>query len=139
VIRVSIAPYLLVVVALAVPGAAAQAATVRHRHHRARHVSRVHLQAAPQQVAARPDPNALAPAPVPNLDVSAPDPPLPPDTASVVPGNLQLHFPSLGNGFLPGSSSSDVSNIDQPNVPGVNIVVPLSTPKPAGNADQPAP
>jgi hypothetical protein len=76
---------------------------------------------------------------MPNQDAGPPSAPLPPNTASVVPGNLQLHFPSLGDGYLPGSSSSDVSNITQPNVPGVSIVVPLSPPQKTTDSDQPAP
>jgi hypothetical protein len=102
----------------------------RHRQHRARLAK--HTPAPPPvPVTARPDPDALAPAPMPNADITPPQRILPPNQPSLDPGNLQLHYPDIGNGYLPYSSSDYGDNERAPIVPGMSVVVPLTqTPPP---------
>jgi hypothetical protein len=105
-----------------------------HHHRRIHHHK--HLAMRPpapptMPVASRADPNALAPAPVPNVDAAPPQKELPPNQASLDPGNLQLHYPDIGNGYLPNSSSDHGDNERAPIVPGMSVVVPLTqTPPP---------
>ena len=69
------------------------------------------------------------PAPMPNEDIGPPRAPT--DTsASVDPGSLSIHYPPLGNGYLPGSSPQDMANTQTPKVPGVTVNMPLQQPQP---------
>ncbi len=102
------------------------------RHHRRRHG--VHLQpqaAAPVEAPAPVQAGSpgTAPAPMPNEDIGPPRPAASNDT-SVDPGNLSIHYPSLGNGYVPGSSPQDMENNQTPKVPGVTVKVPLEQPRP---------
>jgi hypothetical protein len=105
-----------------------------HHHRHVRHRTHLALRSparSPVPVAARPDPDALAPAPVPNVDATPPQKALPPNQPSLDPGNLQLHYPDIGNGYLPYSSSDYGDNERAPMVPGMSVVVPLTqTPPP---------
>ena len=111
-----------------------------HRHHHARHRP-VHLQApastepseaqrdAAAQKAASNAAAGTSPAPVPNEDAG---PPRAGQSASaqVTPGTLGIHYPPLGDGYLPGSSSTDMDNQTTPAVPGVNYHAPIQNPAP---------
>jgi hypothetical protein len=125
----------------AAPAGHAASPTHPVRRHR-RHTVRYH-RAAPAAPPSQPAPQAAAdgttPAPVPNEDVGPPR--KAPDTdASVDPGTLQIHYPPLGNGYLPGSSPQDMANTQTPKVPGVTVNVPLqqATPQPAAPGAPPA-
>jgi hypothetical protein len=84
-------------------------------------------------VPSQPGPQADAgttPAPVPNEDIGPPrtgqDP-----RPSLDPGSLQIHYPPLGDGYLPGSSPQDMANQQTPSVPGATVKVPLQQAAPA--------
>jgi hypothetical protein len=106
------------------------ASTKRHlitHHHRYRHHTRVRVaHVAPPPAVTRPDPNALAEAPVPNENIGPPNDDPPPNVPSLHPGNLQLHFPNLGDGYLPASDSATMDNEHAPTVPGLTVRVPLT-------------
>jgi len=101
--------------------------TVRHRHGAHRHVSRhvPHSHSKPPVDGG----DRLAAAPVPNENIGPPaaDHPNTP-SPSVQPGELQMHFPPAGDGFLPASSHTEMDNLDTPKVPGVTVKVPVGTP-----------
>jgi len=137
-LRISLLLTLAAAPAWSQPGQSAAAikppqAPVRH-HRRIRHPTHAAIRPAappPAPEAARTDPNALAPAPVPDADATAPPKVLPPNQPSLDPGNLQLHYPDIGNGYLPYSSSDYGDNERAPIVPGMSVVVPLTqTPPP---------
>jgi hypothetical protein len=111
------------------------APTSPHRavhHHRYRHHPHPNVaHAAPPPAAPKPDPNALAAAPVPNENIGPPRDDPPPNVASLHPGNLQLHFPNLGDGYLPASDSATMDNEHTPTVPGLTVRVPLTQKPPA--------
>ena len=94
-----------------------------HRRYRHRTHLRVARTAAPP---AHPDPNALASAPVPNENIGPPRDDPPPNVPYLHPGNLQLHFPNLGDGYLPASDSATMDNEHAPTVPGLTVRVPLT-------------
>jgi hypothetical protein len=50
--------------------------------------------------------------------------------ATVTPGSMSIHYPPTGDGFLPGSSSSDMDNHTTPAVPGVQYQAPIANPAP---------
>jgi hypothetical protein len=130
---------LTIALALTLAASPGLARVAHHRHHHHRRPTH-DLAALPPAPVPAPDPNAPAPAPVPNVDATPPQKILPPDRASLEPGNLQLHFPPVGEGFLPGSSSEQMDNERAPVVPGVSIEIPLSQTPPRGaGSDQPAP
>jgi len=99
----------------------------RHRHHLMR------LKAQPPVPAgALPPSQASAgttPAPVPNEDIGPPRAPTG-TSATVDPGNLSIHYPPLGNGYVPGSSEQDMANTQTPKVPGVTVNVPWQQAQP---------
>jgi hypothetical protein len=101
-----------------------------HARYRHRHVMRLRPPApvgtpAPVQAGSP----GTTPAPVPNEDIGPPR--SPPDTsASVNPGSLSIHYPPLGQGYLPGSSPQDMANTQTPKVPGVTVKVPLDEARP---------
>ncbi len=101
--------------------------SVRHRHGRRHHAARP---VSPPKSDARPGgTDALQPAPVPNEDARPPET----DTAatpepSLHPGQLQMHFPPSGEGYLPGSSHTEMDNLNTPKVPGVTIKLPVGDP-----------
>jgi len=98
------------------------------RHHRAHARQRRH---AAQIPAPRPPTAPSTPqqttAPVPNEAAEPPRDQLQPGL-NVVPGNLQLHFPPVGDGYLPSSSSQTLDDSHAPKVPGVTLTVPLGAP-----------
>ena len=105
-------------------------AKVHHVHHRRRHAGLT--PAAPAPIAPAPlqaGSPGTSPAPVPNEDVGPPRTP-PSTDASVDPGNLSIHYPPLGQGYLPGSSPQDMANTQTPKVPGVTVNVPLQQARP---------
>jgi hypothetical protein len=109
-------------------------APVRLHHHHHHHVS-YHRPAQPlansPAAAGTHMAAGTSPAPVPNENIGPPQPP--PDTsAEVDPGTLHIHYPPLGNGYLPGSSPQDMANTQTPQVPGVTVKMPLQpdTPQP---------
>ncbi len=109
------------------PASVPSPATPVHRH-RHRHTARHPLTQAPSPVPppARSDADAAGttPAPVPNEDIGPPR--VPPGTSpSLDPGSLHLHYPPLGDGYLPGSSPQDMANSQTPKVPGATYTVPL--------------
>ena len=109
------------------PSAAPQvkAPVIHHVHRRRR---RVGLRPAAPAPVAPPAVQAgspgTSPAPVPNEDVGPPRAPTS-TSATVDPGNLSIHYPPLGQGYLPGSSPQDMANTQTPKVPGVTVNVPL--------------
>ncbi len=112
------------------PPVAAPVKTHHARHHR-RHT--VRLQAQPSAPIGSPAPSqaeaGTTPAPMPNEDIGPPRAPT--DTsASVDPGSLSIHYPPLGNGYLPGSSPQDMANTQTPKVPGVTVNMPLQQAQP---------
>ncbi len=84
----------------------------------------MHAVAPPVQPPPAPE---LTAAPVPDRNLDPPNQALDPGV-NVVPGNLQLHFPPMGNGYLPNSSSQALDNSHTPKVPGVTLSVPLGAP-----------
>jgi hypothetical protein len=105
--------------------------SAHHRHH-ARHA-----QISPDEAAAipsQPQPQADAhpgtePAPVPNEDIGPPSHTVPSGGEYTAQG-MGIHYPPIGNGYLPGSSSSDMDNRTTPAVPGVQYQTPLANPAP---------
>jgi len=96
-----------------------------HRAHHARHVRK----ADPATAAAKPAslPPAIAgtePAPVPNEAVNDVPPGQAPETR-VTPSMLQLHYPSLGDGYVQGSSPQAMDDRNAAKAPGVEVQVPL--------------
>lgn len=72
-----------------------------------------------------PDAARLAPAPLPNRDAAPP--PAPPQSGAQVSGErLQIHYPAIGDGYLPGSSSVVIDNARAARVPGVQVRIPVS-------------
>ncbi len=113
--------------AVTVPPMPDQMPKPHHTRHRRRHV--VHLRPEPAAPTAAPAPvqagsPGTAPAPMPNEDVGPPRA-APNTDASVSPGNLSIHYPPLGQAYLPGSSQQDMANTQTPKVPGVTVKVPL--------------
>ncbi len=96
-----------------------------HHHHRVTHHLRPQPGAPiPQPAPSETDAAGTTPAPVPNEDIG------PPRAAeqtspSLDPGSLRLHYPPLGDGYLPGSSPQDMANTQTPKVPGATYTVPL--------------
>lgn len=101
-------------------------------HHAAHHPHRGPHHHAPPKLAALPAPPpapaqtaVLVPAPVPDPysrpPVSVPDP-----DPHLSGGNLQIQYPDIGDGFVPGSSSSVIDNEHMPMVPGLSVKLPLS-------------
>ena len=99
-------------------------------HHSVHHLRRRHRQAhavPPAQPRGQaPVPAGLVPAPVPDENVGPPAA----DNAgtpgpSVHPGDLQMHYPPSGEGFLPGSSHTAMDNLNTPKAPGVTVQVPV--------------
>jgi len=116
------------------PQASAPAApSPAHPVHHHRHRTRLSLHPAtpspatpsPAQVAAA----GTSPAPVPNEDIGPPRAPLD-SRGEVTPGSMSIHYPPNGDGYLPGSSSSDMDNRTTPSVPGVQYQAPLASPAP---------
>ena len=70
-------------------------------------------------------------APLPNENEEPPREQLQPGL-NVVPGNLQLHFPPSGDGYLPASSEQTLDDTRTPRVPGVTLTVPLGQPNQSG-------
>lgn len=97
----------------------------RHpRHHLVRHThAAAHpaLQAAPVSRATPTE----AEAPVPDLDREPPPNEVPP-TTQLSGGNLQLHYPHIGDGYVPGSSSATMDDAHTDKVPGLTVTVPIS-------------
>ncbi len=111
------------------PPAPAAPHPVHHRHHHVRYHRPSAAPPAPGQTAPQTDADGTTPAPVPNENIGPPR--SPPDTsAQVNPGSLQIHYPALGNGYLPGSSPQDMANQQTPSVPGVTVKVPLQPAEP---------
>ena len=117
------------------PAAVPQVQVPPRTHHLRRHRHRViGLQGQPPAPIGTPAPQeagtaGTSPAPVPNEDIGPPRTPTATDP-SVDPGNLSIHYPPLGNGYLPGSSPQDVANTQTPKVPGVTVKVPLEQARP---------
>ena len=111
-------------IAVAQPSPAPVKPPAHHHHrHRTRHI---HVPPTPAPPPAAPETDAAGttPAPVPNEDIG------PPNTQSSAspsldPGSLHLHYPPLGDGYLPGSSPQDMANTQTPKVPGAVYTVPL--------------
>jgi hypothetical protein len=121
---------LLLTLALTAP-AWSQEQPPHHRRHHHHHTAPARTAPPPAQAAAKPDPTAPTPAPVPNANVNAPQQTPPEGRPSIEPGNVQLHLPESGDGFLPGSTADHGDNERAPVVPGVSIVVPLGQAPPA--------
>ncbi len=95
-----------------------------HHRHRTHHV---HVPPAPPSVpapASEADADGTTPAPVPNQDIGPPGAQAS-TSPSLDPGSLHLHYPPLGDGYLPGSSPQDMANTQTPKVPGAVYTVPL--------------
>lgn len=110
------------------PAPATPAPVHHHRHHHA--VYHRPPPAPPASPEAAPQASAgTSPAPVPNENIGPPQ--APPDTSTQVdPGTLHIHYPPLGNGYLPGSSPQDMANTQTPQVPGVTVKMPLQQGQP---------
>jgi hypothetical protein len=108
------------------PAAPHHPPTPHHGHFR-HHRHRVAVNAARPPQAPPPATPVEAAAPLPNEDVQPPHEQLQPGV-NVVPGNLQLHFPPSGDGYLPASSEQTLDETRAPKVPGVTLTVPLGQP-----------
>jgi hypothetical protein len=114
------------------PGKQSPVTHPKHRRHRHRASLRVPdlnnvpaLRPSPAQQAAA----GTTPAPVPNEDIGPPQRPL--DAGGeVTPGGMSIHYPPLGDGYLPGSSSTDMDNRTTPAVPGLKYEEPIQNPPP---------
>jgi hypothetical protein len=118
------------VVAQAPAPAAAQAVPAPSAHPRRRHHALYHRPPQAHPAAAAPlVAGGTSEAPVPNENVGPPE--APPDTRTQIdPGTLHIHYPPLGNGYLPGSSPQDMANTQTPQVPGVTVKIPLQQGQP---------
>jgi hypothetical protein len=110
------------------PAAAAPPPAHHHRHHHAIYHRKPPVpppspEGAPQASA------GTSPAPVPNENIGPPQAPPEPST-QIDPGTLHIHYPPLGNGYLPGSSPQDMANTQTPQVPGVTVKIPLQQGQP---------
>jgi len=126
--------------------------TVHHSTHHTAHHRRTHRgrlnQDQAASIAPQPQPSGAAhpgtePAPVPNEDIGPPNHNLPSE-GEVSPGSMAIHYPPTGEGYLPGSSSSDMDNRTTPSVPGVQYQTPIANPAPQplpapGSGDMPKP
>ena len=63
-------------------------------------------------------------APTPDANLVPPAEYVPP-TASVLPGTMQLHYPPVGEGYVPGSSSQSMDDARTAKVPGLTVHVPI--------------
>jgi hypothetical protein len=103
--------------------------TPRHRRYLASHRAR-HAHVPPPPAAAGLQVPAEMPAPVPDLDREPP-----PDTAPAVTalsgGTLQMHYPHVGDGYVPGSSPAVLDDAHTPKVPGMTVTVPLTQTPPS--------
>jgi hypothetical protein len=107
--------------------------SIHSMHHLARHryVRRhgaVHQVAPVQRVGRVNEADGLEAAPVPDENVARPavDNAVTPGPA-LAPGELQMHYPPSGEGFLPGSSHTSMDNLNTPKVPGVTLAVPVGS------------
>jgi len=104
------------------PAAAQPGRHVRHTRHR--HKAEA---VPPAPAVASKLPPAIAgtePAPVPNEAVSDVPPGQAPAT-QVTPSLLQLHYPSVGDGYVQGSSPQAMDDRNTAKAPGVEVQVPL--------------
>jgi len=104
-------------------------APIHHTRHarQARHMQRhVHKPDAPPVQAAKPLPAVAGtePAPVPNEAVADVPPGQAPAT-HITPSLLQLHYPSVGDGYVQGSSPQAMDDRNTAKAPGVEVQVPL--------------
>jgi hypothetical protein len=96
-----------------------------HRAHHARHVRKADLATAAAKPASLPAAIAgTEPAPVPNEAVNDVPPGQAPETR-VTPSMLQLHYPSVGDGYVQGSSPQAMDDRNAAKAPGVEVQVPL--------------
>jgi hypothetical protein len=101
-------------------------------HHRARHHHHYRRHPPPPLASLRPSPRPAADyteAPRPRADLLPPKEAIPPSTA-IVPGNLQLHYPPSGEGYVRGSSPQAMDDERTAKFPGVTLHVPLENPAP---------
>jgi hypothetical protein len=91
----------------------------RHTHHPARPAP-----PAPPAVAQNAATQGTQPAPVPNENVDDVPPGQAPAT-HVTPSMLQLHYPNVGDGYIPGSSPSAMDDRNAAKAPGVEVQVPI--------------
>jgi hypothetical protein len=115
--------------AAAPAGKAAPAHTVHHAVHHTHRARRLHWIGHHAPIPPGPHPAADArpgeePAPLPNPD-SQPPPDPPREGADVSGGTLQMHYPHIGDGFVPGSNHAVLDDNNTPHVPGVTVAVPL--------------
>ncbi len=96
-----------------------------HIHHtrHTRHVPRPTPPAAPAVAQDRAT-QGTQPAPVPNENVDDVPPGQAPAT-HVTPSLLQLHYPNVGDGYVPGSSPSAMDDRNAAKAPGVEVQVPI--------------
>jgi hypothetical protein len=98
--------------------------TVRHaRHHTVKPPPRLNATVAPPQLPG-------SPAPVPDENAAAP-PDDKPQQAEVSPGIMQLHYPPMGNGYIPGSSPQAMDDRRTAKAGGVEVTLPLHQAAPA--------
>jgi hypothetical protein len=95
---------------------------VHHTRH-SRHVARPATPAAPSAAQNTAAPGTQ-PAPVPNENVEDVPPGQAPAT-HVTPSMLQLHYPNVGDGYIPGSSPSAMDDRNAAKAPGVEVQVPI--------------
>ena len=69
-------------------------------------------------------PPAYTEAPQPNANLLPPAEPVP-QSVSVVPGNLQLHYPPSGDGYVLGSSPQAMDDEHTARFPGLTVHFPM--------------
>jgi len=123
-----IAPFLIAVAcchaAAADPAPTQTPAHPTHRAHHARHVRKPDPTVAAKPASLPPAIAGTEPAPVPNEAVNDVPPGQAPETR-VTPSLLQLHYPSVGDGYVQGSSPQAMDDRNAAKAPGVEVQVPL--------------
>jgi hypothetical protein len=108
------------------------AAPAHVHHHRPRHHAPRVASAPPPAMNATVSPNLPgSPAPVPNEAETPPKGPPPTQSTNINPAIMGLHYPEVGNGYIPGSSPQAMDDASAERAGGVQVTVPLKSAAPA--------